>query len=55
VVDESWAIAQREPGRIDQDLLIGAGLALYASWVVARPSACSPAASSPTPSASVWT
>jgi len=33
VVDESWAIAQREPGRIDHHLLIGSGLALYASWV----------------------
>jgi 4-azaleucine resistance transporter AzlC len=33
VVDESWAIAQREPGRFDHHLLIGAGLTLYASWV----------------------
>jgi 4-azaleucine resistance transporter AzlC len=33
VVDESWAIAQRGPGRIDHHLLIGSGLALYASWV----------------------
>jgi 4-azaleucine resistance transporter AzlC len=33
VVDESWAIAQRESGRIDHHLLVGAGLALYASWV----------------------
>jgi predicted branched-subunit amino acid permease len=32
VVDESWAIAQRD-GRIDRHLLVGAGLALAAGWV----------------------
>jgi 4-azaleucine resistance transporter AzlC len=31
VVDESWAVAQRD-GRIDRDRLIGAGLVLLASW-----------------------
>jgi 4-azaleucine resistance transporter AzlC len=33
VVDESWALAQREDGRIDRRLLIGAGLALGAGWI----------------------
>jgi 4-azaleucine resistance transporter AzlC len=32
VVDESWAIAQRD-GRIDRRLLVGAGLVLAAGWV----------------------
>jgi 4-azaleucine resistance transporter AzlC len=32
VVDESWAIAQREGG-MDRHLLIGAGAALWCSWV----------------------
>ena len=31
VVDESWAIAQRN-GRVNRDRLIGAGLVLMASW-----------------------
>lgn len=33
VVDESWAIANRGDGTFDRGLLVGAGLALYASWV----------------------
>ena len=33
VVDESWALAQREDGRIDRRVLIGAGLALGAGWI----------------------
>jgi 4-azaleucine resistance transporter AzlC len=33
VVDESWAIAQRD-GRIDRDRLIGAGAALMLFWVL---------------------
>jgi 4-azaleucine resistance transporter AzlC len=32
VVDESWAIAQRD-GRIDRHLLVGAGLLLAVGWV----------------------
>jgi 4-azaleucine resistance transporter AzlC len=32
VVDESWAIAQRDGG-IDRHLLIGAGATLYGAWV----------------------
>jgi len=32
VVDESWAIAQRD-GRIDRHLLVGAGLLLVVGWV----------------------
>jgi 4-azaleucine resistance transporter AzlC len=32
VVDESWAIAQRD-GRIDRRLLVGAGVALAAGWM----------------------
>src|ERR687888_1031008 len=32
VVDESWALAQRDGG-IDRHLLIGAGATLYAAWV----------------------
>jgi 4-azaleucine resistance transporter AzlC len=34
VVDESWAIANRGDGTFDRGLLLGAGAALYASWVV---------------------
>jgi 4-azaleucine resistance transporter AzlC len=33
VVDESWAIAQRDDGRIDRRLLVGAGLLLAVGWV----------------------
>jgi 4-azaleucine resistance transporter AzlC len=33
VVDESWAIAQRDDGRIDRHLLVGAGLLLAVGWV----------------------
>lgn len=33
VVDESWAIANRGDGTFDRGLLIGAGVALYVSWV----------------------
>jgi 4-azaleucine resistance transporter AzlC len=33
VVDESWAIAQRDDGRIDRHLLVGAGLLLFVGWV----------------------
>jgi 4-azaleucine resistance transporter AzlC len=33
VVDESWAIAQRDDGRIDRHLLVGAGLVLFVGWV----------------------
>jgi branched chain amino acid efflux pump len=33
VVDESWAVAAREGGRFDRHVLVGAGMALYASWV----------------------
>ena len=32
IVDESWAIAQREDGRLDRRLLIGAGLLLLVGW-----------------------
>jgi 4-azaleucine resistance transporter AzlC len=31
-IDESWAMAQRD-GRVDRDMLIGAGLVLGACWV----------------------
>ena len=31
-IDESWAMAQRD-GRVDRDMLIGAGLVLAAAWV----------------------
>jgi 4-azaleucine resistance transporter AzlC len=30
-VDESWAVAQRD-GRVDRDVLVGAGLVLMAAW-----------------------
>lgn len=33
IVDESWALSQREDGRYDRRLLIGGGLVLYACWV----------------------
>jgi len=33
VVDESWALAQRQGGRIDRSVLLGAGLTLYVSWL----------------------
>ena len=32
VVDESWAIAQRDDGRTDRHLLVGAGLLLLVCW-----------------------
>jgi 4-azaleucine resistance transporter AzlC len=34
IVDESWAIAQRDDGRIDRHLLVGAGLLLLACWTM---------------------
>ncbi len=33
VVDESWAVAAEGGGRYDVRMLVGAGMALYASWV----------------------
>ena len=33
VVDEAWALAGRRDGRFDRNVLIGAGLVLYVSWV----------------------
>lgn len=33
VVDEAWALAGRREGRFDRNVLIGAGLVLYAAWV----------------------
>jgi 4-azaleucine resistance transporter AzlC len=32
IVDESWAIAQRDDGRLDRQLLVGAGLLLLVCW-----------------------
>jgi 4-azaleucine resistance transporter AzlC len=32
IVDESWAIAQRDDGRFDRHLLVGAGLLLLVCW-----------------------
>ena len=32
VIDESWAVAQRDGGRVDRDLMIGAGLMLFLAW-----------------------
>jgi 4-azaleucine resistance transporter AzlC len=32
IVDESWAIAQRDDGRLDRYLLVGAGLLLLVTW-----------------------
>jgi len=34
VVDESWAIAAEGDGRFNPRVLVGAGVVLYASWVV---------------------
>ncbi|MCW3006522.1 MAG: branched-chain amino acid permease [Solirubrobacterales bacterium] len=34
VVDESWAIANRGGGRFDGRMLLGAGLVLYAAWML---------------------
>ncbi|MFL5826554.1 MAG: AzlC family ABC transporter permease [Thermoleophilaceae bacterium] len=34
VVDESWALGQPDPGRFDRHLMIGAGLLIYAAWVI---------------------
>jgi 4-azaleucine resistance transporter AzlC len=34
VVDESWALSSRGDGRFDTRVLVGAGLVLYASWVL---------------------
>jgi 4-azaleucine resistance transporter AzlC len=33
IVDESWAIAQRDDGRLDRHLLVGAGTVLLTGWV----------------------
>ena len=33
IVDESWALSARGGGRFDRNLLLGAGLLLYPSWV----------------------
>jgi 4-azaleucine resistance transporter AzlC len=33
IVDESWALASRGPGRFDRRILLGAGLLLYVSWL----------------------
>jgi 4-azaleucine resistance transporter AzlC len=32
LVDESWAIAQRDDGRFDRQLMVGAGLLLLVGW-----------------------
>ena len=32
IVDESWAIAQRDDGRLDRHLLVGAGALLLVGW-----------------------
>lgn len=34
VVDESWAVAAEGEGRFDPRVLVGAGMLLYAAWVV---------------------
>jgi 4-azaleucine resistance transporter AzlC len=34
MVDESWAVSHLGGGRYDPRLLVGAGLAIYAAWVV---------------------
>lgn len=34
VVDEAWALSGRREGRFDRNVLLGAGLVLYVSWVV---------------------
>lgn len=33
-VDESWALSNQGGGRFDPQILLGAGLVLYAAWVV---------------------
>src|ERR671933_2225578 len=33
IVDESWALSTRGGGRFDRNVLLGAGLLLYPSWV----------------------
>jgi 4-azaleucine resistance transporter AzlC len=33
-VDESWAVSHRGEGRYDPRLLVGAGVTIYAAWVV---------------------
>src|ERR687888_2659061 len=33
IVDESWALSARGGGRFDRNVLLGAGLLLYPSWV----------------------
>jgi branched chain amino acid efflux pump len=34
IVDESWAVASRGDGRFDPRILVGAGLVLWAAWVI---------------------
>jgi 4-azaleucine resistance transporter AzlC len=34
VVDESWAVSARPDGTFDRRILLGAGLTLYAAWVL---------------------
>ena len=34
VVDESWAVSARPDGTFDRRVLVGAGLTLYAAWVL---------------------
>jgi 4-azaleucine resistance transporter AzlC len=34
IVDESWALAARPDGSFDRRILLGAGLALYVTWVL---------------------
>jgi 4-azaleucine resistance transporter AzlC len=34
VIDESWAVANRGDGTVDRATLVGAGIALYVSWLV---------------------
>jgi branched chain amino acid efflux pump len=33
IVDESWALAARRPGRFDLAFMVGAGVVLYPTWV----------------------
>ena len=33
IVDESWALSARGGGRFDRNILLGAGLLLYPSWI----------------------
>ena len=35
IVDESWALSARPDGTFDRRILLGAGLTLYVTWVVA--------------------